>query len=108
MADLNIQTIDADGLTPAFAAAAGGGDHLQLGTDAFAVFRNGSGGSITVTFVTPGDVSGLAVADRAVVVAAGAEAWVALDSSVYKDPTTDRAHVTYSGVTSLTVGVFQR
>lgn len=106
MALLAQQKIDADGLTPAFVTAAGGGDTCLPGTGSYLHYKNGSGGSITVTLVTPGTVGGLAIADRPVVIAAGAEAKI-LVGDEYRNPTTGLASVTYSGVTSLTVGSFR-
>lgn len=103
MATLAIQTIDNDGLIPAYVSAAGGGDKVVCGAGAFVHYKNGSGGSITVTLETPQTVDGnLAVGDRAVAIGAGAEAFIAVPN-LYKDPTDGLAHLTYSGVTSLTV-----
>lgn len=107
MAALAQQLIDADGLTPAYVAAAGGGDTVIAGATSFVHVKNASGGSITVTLVTPGTVSGLAIADRPVAVGAGAEAMITVGDE-YRDPTTGRASLTYSGVTTLTIGSFRQ
>lgn len=107
MATLAIQTIDNDGLTPAYVSAAGGGDKVVCGQGCYVHVKNGSGGSITVTVVTPETVDGdLAVGDRNVSVAAGAEAKIAVGSR-YRNPSDGLAALTYSGVTSLTIGSFR-
>lgn len=106
MATLAIQTIDNDGLTPAYVAASAGGDKVVPGAGSYVHVKNGSGASITVTLVTPGSVDGLAIADRAVAVGAGAEAKIAVPN-LYKDPTDGLAALTYSAVTSLTIGSFR-
>jgi hypothetical protein len=51
-------------------------------------------------------VGGLDIADSAVSVAAGASSFVPL-TAVYRDPISNRASVTYSAVTSVTVAVLQ-
>jgi len=108
MATLTAQRIIRAGLDPAYAAAAGGGDDFQPGPDVFVHIKNASGGSITATFVTPREVEGLAVADLAVAIPAGDERMVGpFDAATYADPSTGLCPITYSGVTSLTVGVFR-
>jgi hypothetical protein len=90
------------GTTITYSAAAGGGDTLGWTPGGALRVKNGSGGSITVTVVTPGNTQyGQADPDIPVTVAAGAEkaigpfpAALAVDGIV---------SVTYSGVTSLTV-----
>lgn len=102
MALLTQQKINSTGVEPAYASAAGGGDTCVPGMGSFLHCKNGSGATITVTLVTPGLVSGLAVADRPVAIPAGEERMV-LVGDEYRDPATGLASVTYSGVTSLTV-----
>lgn len=105
MADINVQSIGITGLTPVYTAAAAAGDALQLGDGFFVHYKNGSAAAITVTLITPGTVSGLAVADRALTVPAGGDLMVKLDRRQYEDPVTGRAMATYSGVTTLSVAV---
>ena len=108
MAALTQYVIDADGGKPTFVSAAGGGDTAVAGPSSFVVFKNTDGSPVTVTLVTPGTVSGLAVADRPVVVAATTgEEWIAVGDE-YKDPTTGRVSMTYTGVTGLTVASVRR
>lgn len=107
MATLAIQTIDNDGLTPAYVAAAAGGDKAVPGPGSYLHVKNGSAGSINVTLVTPGTVDGnLAVGDRVVAVGAGAESKIAV-GNLYRDPADGLAAITYSAVTTVTVGSFR-
>lgn len=107
MATLAIQTIDNDGLTPTYVAAAAGGDKVIPGQGSYIHVKNGSAGAITVTLVTPETFDGdLALADRTVSVAAGAEAKIAVGNR-YRNPADGLASLTYSAVTSLTLGSFR-
>lgn len=110
MATLSVQTISRSAITPSLSAAAGGGDAFNnSGANKGRVFfwaNNASGGDITVTFVTQSTVDGQAVTDRAVVVEAGTQELIGpFQSGIYNDGS-DLVQVTYSGVTSLTVGAF--
>lgn len=107
MATLATQNIVTSGLTPTFAAAAGGGDKCLPGAGTYLHVKNGGGSPVTVTLVTPATVDTLAVGDRAVVVANGGESKIALPDTLYRNPTDGLADITYSGVTSVTVGVFR-
>ncbi len=109
MALLATQSIVRAGLAPAYAAAAGGGDTLAPGSNVFLHVKNASGGAITVTIVTPRtDAVGNPVADNTVSVPAttGDRMIGPFPAEIYADPTTGLVNVTYSGVTSLTVGAF--
>lgn len=109
MADLALITVPvATGIADVAAqavAAAGGGDTAPVGPGRFLYVNNGSGGSITVTLATPGQVSGIDIANVAVAIAAGDHALIPL-SNVFRGAT-GRAAITYSGVTSLTVAAFE-
>lgn len=112
MADLTKQAVVPGGLTPAFAAASGGGDKVVAPSpNTFLVVKNGGGSSITVTIVTPrvDPRTGLAEADAGGSVPNGAERWFGpLHPDVYGDPAdAGKVAVTYSGVTSVTVGAFE-
>ncbi|MFJ6729991.1 hypothetical protein ACIQPQ_34340 [Streptomyces sp. NPDC091281] len=87
-------------------SAAGGGDTAQTGAGVVLAVKNADAGSHTVTVATPGTVDGLAVADRAVAVAAGQTMLIPLTDR-YRNPGTGRAAISYDGVTSVTVGVFR-
>lgn len=106
MATLATQTIGAAGRSPTYTAAAGGGDKAAPGKGRFLHVKNASVAPITVTIATPGtSPSGLAIADRAVVVAASGEQMIPLlDEYRASD---GLAVITYSGVTTLTVAALQ-
>lgn len=92
-------------LDGALAAATSGGDDCQTGAGVFLVVKNADASSHTVTLATPQTVDGdLAVADRAVTVAAGKTELIPVTDR-YRDPATGRAAVAYDGVTSVSVAV---
>lgn len=107
MATLTVQTVSTAGLADSLAAAAGGGDQFaNTGREFFEVL-NGGGGSVNVTFETPATVDGEPIADRVVAVAAGVRKKIGpFPTSTYNDAN-GRVQVTYSGVTTVTVGVFK-
>jgi len=103
MAVLTVQPVSLTGLTPTFPAAAGGGD--EFSNDGRTLFRvkNGGGGSITVTFTTPKSIKGVAIADPAITVAAGAEMYIGpFDPEIF-NAADGNVDVAYSGVTTVTV-----
>lgn len=88
------------------------GDIVEVGRDRLLLVDNASAGAITVTVQTPGTVQGLAIAESAVNVPAGALVAIALDAGVY-GRTSDladggRAYVDYSAVASVTRAVLER
>lgn len=105
MATITVHPVPHAGLVLAsgdYVNASVGGDKCATGAGVELLVKNGSGSSITVTMATPGTDDGLAIADRAIAVAAGAEGHIpVLDS--YKDPSDGLAHITYSAVTTVTV-----
>lgn len=108
MATLTTQTITADGLSPSYASAAGGGDKVRPGRGVFIHVRNGDASPMTVTLATPGTVDGLAIADRAVTVAAGGSRMIPVPVAAYGDPAdSGLASITYSAVTSVTVAALR-
>lgn len=110
MAKIEEQLVTLAGVAPAYTAASGGGDTFDPDADTFLHVKNGSGGSITVTVVTPRSDprTGLAEADAAVAVPAGAERMLGpFPFETFADPATGLGNITYSGVTSLTVAVLK-
>lgn len=104
MALLAVTDVARTGIDAATAvAAAGGGDSFVNTGKEFLLIKNGSGGSITVTFVTQIQVDGQAVGDLAVAIAAGVTKLIGPFPKGYYNDGTDEVQVTYSGVTSLTV-----
>lgn len=106
MAALPTQVPALAGLAVDFDPAAGGGDTCLTGAGVLLLVKNGDAGSHTVTLVTPGTVNGLAIADRAIPVAAGAIEAIPV-TSAYRNPSTGRANITYDGVTSVEVAVIR-
>lgn len=88
----------------ALVAATALGDSAEVGTGKFLAVNNGGGSPITVTIVTPGQTKGFAIADGSYAVAAGKLLLVPLND-VFRGGD-GRAAITYSAVTSVTVGVF--
>lgn len=110
MATLTVNTVTQAGFRDdnALVAAAGGGDAFAPGPDTFVRINNGGGGSITATFATPGTVGGLAIADGGgSVTNAQSRLFGPFPAELYADTTTGLVTLTYSGVTSVTVGVFK-
>lgn len=108
MAVLTTQTIVPTGLTPAYSAAAGGGDKVAPGADTFIHVKNGSGGSLTVTVdsVVPSNYG--TDADLVVAVPAGSERMIGpLAAPRFQSLTDGLVNVTYSGVTSLTIAAIK-
>lgn len=107
MATLSTQVIGQAGTAVTFSNATSGGDACATGSDVKLLVKNGDASSHTVTLVTPGTVDGdLAIADRAVTVAAGATVAVPVTDR-YRDPATGLASLTYDAVTSMTVAVIR-
>lgn len=106
MAVLTVQQIDLDGLTPAFAAAAGGGDSFVNTGKAYLHVKNGGAGSITVT------IDSIQGCNQGFDHNAGGAIAAAADGLFGPFPTnrfnnaSGQATITYTGVTSVTVGVF--
>lgn len=113
MALLTAQNVAANGtvadLDAACAAAAGGGDTVaHSGKESIFVF-NGGGSQITVTVASQPDNFGqtLTAHDITRTVAAGKWAIIGpLEASKYRNASTGLLSITYSGVTSVKVGVF--
>lgn len=109
MATLAIQSAVRAGVAPSYAAAAGGGDAFLPSNYTWLHIKNGGGSPITVTVVTPRtDPIGNAVADVAVSVPAttGERVIGPFPAEFFADPSTGLASITYSGVTTVTIGAF--
>ncbi|MFC8012204.1 hypothetical protein [Streptomyces cinereoruber] len=86
-------------------AAAGGGDTAPCGPGYLLAVINGGAGPQTVTIATPGTKNGHAIADATLTVAAGDTGLLALGGEFRG--ANDRAAITYSAVTSVTVAVLK-
>lgn len=107
-ANLTVQNISSD-FTVSLAAAAGGGDAFSNDGRTFFIVTNGGGSPITVTvevqhasIKVPG-LGNVTFADIPVTVAAGVTKWIAVPKGPYTDAN-GRTQITYSGVTTVTVG----
>jgi hypothetical protein len=110
MATLTVNTVTQAGFRDdnALVAAAGGDDAFAPGDDVFVRINNAGGGAITATFATPGLIRGLAIADGGgSVTNAQSRLFGPFPADLFQDPTTGLVTLTYSGVTSVTVGVFK-
>ncbi len=82
-----------------------GGDSFANSGQELAIFTNGSGAPITLTFVSQNTVDGRAVADRTVSILAGATvAYGPFPIGIYNDAS-GLVQMTYSAVTTLNVKV---
>lgn len=114
MARIALTTIPATvaGVAATLTQATTDGEIAEVGNNLVLVINNKSAGSTTCTVVTPYTVNGLAVADTAIVVAAGSTGFVALDPQMFKRdaaPDAGKAYVNCSPfVAGVLVGVVQR
>lgn len=104
---LTVQQIAQTGVVPTYTSADTNGNYFSNNGYCFLHVKNASGGSINVTIVTPVTQSGLALADQVVAVAAGAEKMIGPFAPATFNDSSDVVNVTYSAVTSITVGVFR-
>lgn len=108
MAALATQSIRRSGLTPSYAAAAGGGDTCTPSADTFIHIKTAGTGT-TVT-ITPTAIPGqdLVITPLAVVLGATAEKMIGpLRADLFGSPTTGQVAITYTSVTTVTIGVFE-
>lgn len=110
MATLPVNAVTLTGLRDdnLLVAAAGGGDAFAPSDKTFFRVNNGGGAPITITFVTPGSVSTLAIGDAGgSVTNAQSRLFGPFPAELFQDPTTGLCTVTYSAVTTVTVGAFR-
>lgn len=108
MATLTVQSIATTGLSPSLVAAAGGGDAFLIGEgkNHYTEVANGDVSATTVTVEAFGGQDGSDLADLAVSVPAGETRKIGpLPKRTYGD-VDGKVQLTYSKVTSLTVGAF--
>jgi hypothetical protein len=113
VADLAVTQLALPGVVPTFVAATGGGDTITptAGDSRLLALwvKNGGGSSITVTVDDPTSGSpGAATAfnpDTATTVPNGSERLIPLDPGRFRNPANGQIAITYSGVTTVTVGV---
>ncbi|MGW1039328.1 hypothetical protein [Streptomyces sp. NPDC002547] len=107
MAALNATAVPVDGAAVEYTSASEGGDTCPTGAGVLLMVKNDDDAPHTVTLVTPGTVSGLAIADRAIPIAAGAEVAIPVNRD-YRNPATGRAAITYDAApATLSVAVMR-
>lgn len=112
MATLTKQQIVTTGLAPTFAACAGGGDKVAPGDTTFIEVKNASAGALTVTIDDPNSASPSGAQafnpDLSVSVPAttGDRMIGPLPAARFANSADGLVAITYSGVTSLTIGAF--
>lgn len=104
MALLTAQPISVVGTKPTMAAATALGDTIRAGANQVLIVTNGDASAKTVTLVRPGAEFGQNNPDVAKVIPAG-ETWYFLVPPEFADPADGLVDITYSAVTSVTVGV---
>ena len=105
MAVLTAVTVSRSGVTFTPVSAAGGGDSFANAGQQIFYCKNAGVSSVNVTFAVTATVDGLAATNRVVAVAAGAERLIGpFPTGTYND-VNGNVQITYSGVTSVTVGV---
>jgi hypothetical protein len=112
MATLTVNEVNLTGFRDdnALVAAAGGGDSFLPGDTTYIRVNNGGGSPITVTVATPGSTgnSGLGIADVSVSVTNAQSRLIGpFPSQLFAQSDDGLADITYSGVTSVTVGAFR-
>jgi hypothetical protein len=111
MATLTTQNINRAGTAETLVAATGGGDACEVGSGMMLKVVNGGGAPITVTLNIPAARTyepNVAVTSPAISVPNASHRWLGpLDAATFADVTTGLCTITYSGVTSVTVGAFK-
>lgn len=107
MAALAVQQVKDDGTAPTFSpVSASDTAPISNGRNTVAIYKNGSGSSVTVTAVVPGNsFFGSPNPDNVITVPAGGEKWIPLRQA-YSDGT-GKATITTSSQSSVTVAVVQ-
>lgn len=106
MAVLTVAAVTRAGVDMAGAAADVAGDEWVNTGSEFVEVKNGSGAGITVTLDIQSNVDGAAVTDPTVAVGAGITKMIGpFPTGIYNNPSTGRARVAYSAVTTVTTRV---
>lgn len=106
--ELTLQRISPDGLVATYDSAIADGHSFRWGQRHFIHVINGDTASKTITIQTPQTIGGLAVADKTVDVAAGAEEFIGpfLGRETYEQ-SDGLVYVDYSATTSVTIAALQ-
>ena len=107
MAVLTVEKIVRAGVVPSLVAASGGGDEFANNGREFLYVKNDDAAGKDLTFDIQVTVDEQTVTDRQVTVAAGTVRLIGpFPPQVYNDAN-GRLQITYSAVTSLTIGVLK-
>jgi hypothetical protein len=106
MAVLTVQAVSRTGITPSYAAAAGGGDSFVNDGDCFVHIKNGGGAPITLTVAVQAKVMGLTITNIALSVTNAQERMIGPFPPDLFNDAGGSVQLTYSGVTTVTTGVF--
>lgn len=104
MATLTVQDITSAGLEPSYVSAAAQGDVFANDGKTLVHLKNGSEGAITVTIAAQNACSLGVLHDVTIALAAGKEAMAGPFVRTIYNNGSGMVALTYSGVTSLTVG----
>jgi|SRR3989337_710065 len=112
MAELTVQDVSLVGLAPAYQAVADGDYFVPASAGKYMIHvKNAHTSSWTVTINDPISVapSGAKAFDPDVdvVVPNATERMILIDVGRFKDPSTNRIDLAYTGLTALTIGVFR-
>lgn len=107
IATLSVQDVTSAGTVPTYAAAAGGGDQFSNDGKTYLHVKNGGGSSINVTIASQVACSQGSTHNTVVAVANGAEKMIGPFPPERFNDASGFVQVTYSAVTSVTVGAFQ-
>lgn len=105
MATITPQAVTASGTALTLAAATSGGDSVHNARGATLVVSNGDASSHSVTFTGVVECTQGGLHDVTVAVAAGATEHIPVPSQAI-DPATGNAAITWTAVTSVTVGAY--
>ena len=94
------------GLVPAYSAVSSNDEFANDG-DVFLHVINAGGGSINVTFTTPGKIEGVDIEDPVVAVGAGAEKMIGPFPTDIFNAADGNVDVAFSGTSSVTAGAIK-
>lgn len=104
---LPIQQISRAGLTPTYVAANADGHAVHnAGVGEFVHVKTGATGC-TITAITPGTVSGLAIADSPVVIPASSERMIGPFPPGLFNQSTGEVHLDFTSVVSVTIAALR-
>jgi hypothetical protein len=103
MAELTVQEVTLAGLTETLVSAAVGGDTFKNDGRTFFYVKNAAASPITVTFTTPGKVSGVDISDPAVTVTNATQKLIGPFNPSVFNTAAGLVGVAYSSATTITV-----